>query len=373
MGYKFKLFPVKYGLLPYVYLVYLMFPIIVLINETGIKAVVGWMLLCLFFLSYRKLYFDPPMSIYMGWLIIQFIIIIIFTYFYQPSLVLLGFYCANFIGWLRNSKMFAISMILFVFSSVFPIILQYEMLSEHFYLVVMVVVMFLSPFGIHSMSTKMELEEKLNEANEQIEVLIKREERMRIARDLHDTLGHTLSYITLKSQLVAKMTKHQADPQIVTKEVKEIERTSRNALKQVRELVADMRILTIAETISDCKGILNSANITLEVTGLTRCDNITSMTQNIISMCIKEGVTNIVKHSRATHCVIGFSQNNLGIEVTIRDNGVGFNRETKLGNGLKGMSERLEFVEGSLNFFHYDRGLSVNVFIPIVERKFGGT
>ncbi|ASV66181.1 MULTISPECIES: sensor histidine kinase [Cytobacillus] len=371
MGYK--LFPVKYGFLPYVFLVYLMFPIIVLINETGVKAVIGWMLLFLFFLSYRKLFFDPPMSSYMGWLILQFIIIIIFTYFYQPSLVLLGFYCANFIGWLRNSKMFTISMILFVFSSILPVILQYEMLSESTYLFVMVVVMIISPFGIHSMSTKMELEEKLNEANEQIEVLIKREERMRIARDLHDTLGHTLSYITLKSQLVAKMTKHQADPQIVTKEVNEIERTSRIALKQVRELVADMRVLTIAETISDCKGILNSANITLEVTGLNRCENMTSMMQNMISMCIKEGITNIVKHSRATHCVIGLSQNNLGIEVTISDNGIGFNRDTKLGNGLKGMSERLELVEGSLNFFHYETGLSVNVFIPIVERKFGGT
>ena len=61
------------------------------------------------------------------------------------------------------------------------------------------------PFAYRSMYSKMELEEQLTQANEQIDELIKREERLRIARDLHDTLGHTLSLITLKSQLVAKL------------------------------------------------------------------------------------------------------------------------------------------------------------------------
>jgi two-component system, NarL family, sensor histidine kinase DesK len=77
--------------------------------------------------------------------------------------------------------------------------------------------MFLSPFGIRSMNRRMELEKQLDEANEQIRALIKREGRMRIARDLHDTLGHTLSLITLKSQVAGKLVEKQQPEQEAVK------------------------------------------------------------------------------------------------------------------------------------------------------------
>ena len=88
----------------------------------------------------------------------------------------------------------------------------------------------------------------MDQANEQIKELIKREERVRIARDLHDTLGHTLSLITLQSQLVQRLA--EKHPERAKAEAKEIEMTSRSALRQVRELVSDMRAITIAEELS---------------------------------------------------------------------------------------------------------------------------
>lgn len=78
--------------------------------------------------------------------------------------------------------------------------------------------MLISPFGIRSMFRRIELETKLDQANEQIRELSKREERVRIARDLHDTLGHTLSLLTLKSQLIQRLA--TSDPERTRLEAK---------------------------------------------------------------------------------------------------------------------------------------------------------
>ena len=108
------------------------------------------------------------------------------------------------------------------------------------------------------MNERMELKNQLNEANEQIKTLIKQEERVRIARDLHDTLGHTLSLITLQSQVIQRIAN---DPDKVRAEAKEIEQTSRSALQQVRELVSDMRVSTIEEELVHMEQILAAGNI----------------------------------------------------------------------------------------------------------------
>lgn len=79
------------------------------------------------------------------------------------------------------------------------------------------------------MNRRMELEQKLDEANQHIKELVKREERVRIARDLHDTLGHTLSLLTLKSQLVQRII--ASAPERARKEAREMETTSRSDLK----------------------------------------------------------------------------------------------------------------------------------------------
>ncbi|MCB6771060.1 histidine kinase, partial [Veillonella atypica] len=107
-----------------------------------------------------------------------------------------------------------------------------------------------------------ELERKLDQANQRIAELIKREERVRISRDLHDKLGHTLSLLTLKSQLVQRLI--SIDTERAQQEAKEIELTSRAVLKQVRELVSDLRTITIAEELVQIQQILRAANFTYQ-------------------------------------------------------------------------------------------------------------
>lgn len=165
--------------------------------------------------------------------------------------------------------------------------------------------MLVSPFGIKSLGRRKILEKQLDQANEVIEELVKREERMRIARDLHDTMGHTLSLITLKSQLVERLV--AKDPERAQAEAREIQRTSRAALRQVRELVSEMRAVTVAEELAEAGKMLRAAEIVLEVQGEVSLEDVPDLTQNILSLCIKEAVTNIVKHSQATRCRIGIA------------------------------------------------------------------
>jgi two-component system sensor histidine kinase DesK len=129
----------------------------------------------------------------------------------------------------------------------------------------------------------MELEQELDEANQQIKELVKREERVRIARDLHDTLGHTLSLLTLKSQLVQRTI--ASDPERARKEAREMETTSRAALKQVRELVSDMKTATIAEELIHIQQILRAADITFEYMGGSDF-SISLLSHKTLSACV---------------------------------------------------------------------------------------
>ncbi|MGR5879897.1 sensor histidine kinase [Bacillus pacificus] len=136
-------------------------------------------------------------------------------------------------------------------------------------IVPMFILMLLTPFGMRNFNQKKVLRNQLNEANEQIKDLVKREERQRIARDLHDTLGHTLSLITLKSQLVEKLI--VKNPERASAEAKEITQTSRTALKQLRELISDMRMITVEEELEQIKAILQAANVELEIETRNEC------------------------------------------------------------------------------------------------------
>lgn len=210
---SFRVFPERYGYFPYVFLIYLFLPAYFIAVESGLKMFIGWGLLLLFLVSYRQLYSSFESKAFTYWLIVQLGIIFIFTIYYDLNNVFLGFFTSYFLGWYRYNKSFLPAYILFALSLSLPIIFKYEGLinSGSYYYLIYLIIMLIVPFGIKSMNSRIELEKELTEANEKIEELVKREERMRIARDLHDTLGHTLSLITLKSQLVSKLVKKDSE------------------------------------------------------------------------------------------------------------------------------------------------------------------
>ncbi|MNJ48719.1 Sensor histidine kinase DesK [compost metagenome] len=184
--------------------------------------------------------------------------------------------------------------------------------------------------------------------------------------------------ITLKSQLVEKLA--LKDPERAQTEAREIQRTSRAALRQVRELVSDMRTITIVEELTEAAEILRIAGIELEVHGDVSMENIPDLTQNIVSLCVKEAVTNVVKHSRATYCRVTLLKSEANIQVSIEDNGIGLHpsaiTDFNTGNGLKGMTERLSLINGSLTISPaYSGGTHLLVVVPLIitERKDGPT
>ena len=218
------------------------------------------------------------------------------------------------------------------------------------------------------MLDRQQLEAKLDEANQHIKEIIKREERMRIARDLHDTMGHTLSLITLKSELVTKLI--TKNPERAIQEAREIERTSRAALREVRQLVSDMRAISIAEALADAQEMLKSADIVLQITGdLGPYGDVPDLTQNMASLCMLEAVTNVVKHSGASQSLIHLERTHDGVQITVRDNGHGMISTERPGNGLKGMSERLGLIDGSLRMTS-DAGGTILVFsFPLIASE----
>ncbi|MDQ0199089.1 sensor histidine kinase [Neobacillus ginsengisoli] len=371
MSRTFSIFPSQFGFFPYIFLVYIAFPIYYLTKEAGFKQIIGYGMVLLFLVTYRQLYFCAGKRKFTYWLAVQLAIIFTYSMFYNLNYMFLGFFPANFIGYYREKTKFYRGIVSLTFVQIIPFMYHFvntkTMLSsgELLYFVPFIIIILISPYGVRSMNRRMELERKLDQANQQIKELVKREERVRIARDLHDTLGHTLSLLTLKSQLVQRLT--AADPERARLEAKEIEITSRAALKQVRELVSDMRAATIAEELLQTKQILRAAGITYQYDGEVDFHQIPPVMQNIVSMCIREAATNVVKHSRATHCSISILQTSERMNVVVQDDGMGVDKSKQFGNGLQGMEERLALIDGGLKLTTHN-GAVLEMTVPIIKK-----
>lgn len=370
-SFKFQVFPRHLGFFPYLWLVYLSMPIYQLAsNETGWKLYIGYFMVGLFLLTYRQLYFAEGKRSFFPWLLLQMLIIFIFCMGYGSTYLFMGFFTANFIGWYTDNRKFRTAFVLFVLVETVPLLYHLNQIwnPDLLYTLPFLVIMMLSPFGIRSMNRRQKLEQELAQANEQIHNLIKGEERMRIARDLHDTLGHTLSLITLKSQLVEKLVGVNAEQARL--EAREIQNTSRAALRQVRELVSDMRTATLTEELREARIILQSADIELTHEGSPRYKGIPDTAHNILSLCLREAVTNVVKHSEASRCHVSFDQSEREWRLSVKDNGIGVSSDTdgqatKEKNGLKGMVERLALVSGTMKITA-EEGTLLTVRVPIV-------
>ncbi|WP_455660618.1 sensor histidine kinase [Pradoshia sp.] len=361
------IFPKKYGFFPYVFLIYVFIPVSFVVEESGWKRLIGFGLIVLFIISYRQLYFLEGTWKFHMWLYIQMTIILVLSVFYNFNHFYLGFFPANFISWYKDKRLFRSAILYLAVCIITPMVVYTEIVKDTImYLFPFFVLILLSPFAYRSMYLKMELEEQLNQANEQIDELIKREERLRIARDLHDTLGHTLSLITLKSQLVAKLADRDANRAI--SEAKEIERTSRAALSQVRELIDDMRMMTIPEELLEAKALLQAAHISHSSIVKVEFSHIPLLTQNILSMCIREAVTNVVKHSQAKRCEIEITEQAGEIQLCIRDDGKGYPINDVKGNGITGMEERLTIIEGTVNRQNKN-GAYLFITVPVISRN----
>ena len=189
-------------------------------------------------------------------------------------------------------------------------------------------------------------ENKLQAAQEENITLVAVAERERIARDLHDVLGHTLSVIVLKAELAGRLV--ERDPQRAIAEIGDVERTARTALSEVREAIVGYRARGLAAEIETARRTLDAAGVTLlsdtEHAGAT---GLTSTEETVLSLALREAVTNIVRHARATTCRLHFVSENGHRRLVVEDNGE--HAISHEGNGLRGMRERIESIGGHLS------------------------
>lgn len=208
----------------------------------------------------------------------------------------------------------------------------------------------LLPISTYNKNKTEQLEGQLENANKRLDDLVKMEERQRIARDLHDTLGQKLSLIGLKTDLAKRLLRNNPDQAEV--ELNDLRQTASTALKEVREMVTTMRGTQLVDELFRAEQILKAASIEFELEGNPKLQDTSQLNENVIGMCLKEAVTNVVKHSQATVCTIIIKETQSDNILTVRDNGVGLERtrnKDRRGTGILGMKERLEFVNGCLD------------------------
>ena len=167
-------------------------------------------------------------------------------------------------------------------------------------------------------------------------------ERARIARDLHDLLGHSLSLITLKGELATRLLPEGA---VGSNEVRDMVALSREALQQVRDAVSGYRQPTLATELSAAQIALKAAGIEADVRqGIGALDR---QSEAVLGWVIREATTNVIRHSGAKHCQISLCETNGQQQVEVLNDGWHV-VQSPAGNGLRGLEERLALVGGTL-------------------------
>lgn len=207
------------------------------------------------------------------------------------------------------------------------------------------------PVGVVSLAmfgffTVIRSNEALADARSEVARLATENERARIARDLHDLLGHSLTTITVKAGLAKRLA--LVDPARAVTEIGEVEELTRSTLADVRAAVSGYRDITLANELAAAREVLRAAGIAAELPGAV--DSIAQPDAELFAWVVREGVTNVVRHSRARTCRIVLEPRS----AEITDDGIGMDgsgadaSEHRSGNGLAGLSERVSEAGGHL-------------------------
>ena len=194
----------------------------------------------------------------------------------------------------------------------------------------------ITTFAMYGFFGVMQSNRALAEARGEVVRLAAENERTRIARDLHDVLGHSLTTITVKAGLAHRIA--DRDPERASAEIAEVEALARRALADVRAAINGYREVTLAGEITTGREVLRAAGITATVPSAT--DSVRPECQELFGWVVREGLTNVVRHARALTCELRLGPN----WVEIIDDGVG--GAPSEGNGLTGLRERVAAVGG---------------------------
>lgn len=217
-------------------------------------------------------------------------------------------------------------------------------------------------------------------------------ERLRIARDLHDLLGHNLSLITLKSELARRLAGSASER--LASEIGDIEQVARTTLQEVREAVSNYRQPTLSNELHGAQEILAAAGIACcyehnesDRDNESDIETLPTTIEAVLAWAIREGVTNVIRHSHAHSCTIRVTRGMQTAQVEIIDDGTSFTQESSgqsedtgstngtshRGNGLRGLSERVAALDGRFKAEPcIGSGFRLEVSVPLGQKAGAG-
>jgi len=194
----------------------------------------------------------------------------------------------------------------------------------------------------HSQAEKRLRQAELKLSHDEVRRLAALAERERIGRDLHDLLGHTLSLITLKSELAVRL--FDRDTLAARREIVDVERVARDALGQVRRAVSGIRTAGLAAELASARLLLESDGVHLEYSGIET--PLPPQLETVLALVVREAVTNVQRHAQANNVRIEIASGTHEVSLLVADDGTG--APVVPGNGLEGMRERLALLDGHL-------------------------
>jgi len=244
-------------------------------------------------------------------------------------------------------------------------------------IVLIVIVGIVTPLVVRAVTTGREL----RVAREEIARLAVTAERLRIARDLHDLLGHNLSLIALKSELARRLI--PVSPEQAAVEIGDVEQVARTTLQEVREAVGNYRQPSLANELHAAQQLLAAAGISYQCEEdesiQNMQDTLPPTIEAVLSWTVREGVTNIIRHSRARLCRIHVMRDTHEARVEIVDDGleapaqfVAVAATDATGNGLRGLTERVAVLGGVCDAHPQSGGgFRLAVSVPLIQQERG--
>lgn len=199
------------------------------------------------------------------------------------------------------------------------------------------------------------------QSRQEIEQLAVIAERERIARDLHDILGHTLSSIALKAELAEKLLKHDK-VQDVSQHLSDLHKIARESLSLVRQTVSGYKHRGLSGEVIQLCDKLRQNGFAVELTG--DIPTLTARAETALILALTELTTNILRHSNGNHCQISFQQDANNLVISMQDNGC--IKSIVPGNGLKGIQERLHSLAGDISA-QISNGARFDITLPSAE------
>lgn len=216
----------------------------------------------------------------------------------------------------------------------------------------------MSGFGVLMQADLEARNRRLVEAQEEVRRLAASAERERIARDLHDLLGHTLTLVAVKADLAARLC--DRDLPAARREMEEVAAAARDALSEVRTAVTGMKGASLALEIERARAMLGAAKVEAHIRADAPSQD--PNREAVLAMALREAVTNVIRHAQATCCTIGLDADRDGLRLSVRDDGRG--GPIQEGSGLSGMRARLLAAGGRLDVESGAQGVRITAWLP---------